>query len=121
MQMNKKVVFSKIVFAAVLLISLAACKNNPADQKAELDKLKKQQSDLLGKIEKLEADIAQSDTSKKEGKVNIVEIRTLATQLFTSYIEVQGKVDADENVTISPEAPGVVIAINVKSGDEVTD
>jgi membrane fusion protein (multidrug efflux system) len=116
----KKVLFSKVVFAAILLINLAACKNNPSDQKAELDKLKKQQSDLLGKIDKLESSIALTDTSKKEEKINMVEVSALAPQLFTSYIEVQGKVDADENVTISPEAAGVVSIINVKAGDEVT-
>jgi membrane fusion protein (multidrug efflux system) len=111
----------KILFvASALLLSIAACKNNPGDKKAELDKLKKQESDLQGKIEKLEAAVSQSDTSTRDEKVSTVEVATLNFRPFTSYIEVQGKVDADDNVTISPETPGIVDVINVKAGDEVS-
>lgn len=111
----------KLLFAAIALSVLTvACTSHSGDKKAELEKLKKQQSDVQGKIEKLEAEIALSDTSKKDEKVNSVAVITLAPQPFTSYIEVQGRVDADENVTISPEAAGVVSTLNVKAGDEVT-
>src|SRR6202007_3226457 len=41
-------------------------------------------------------------------------------QMFKTYIEVQGKVDADENVSLSSEIPGTVTQINVKVGDEVS-
>ncbi len=109
-----------LFLASAILLAFAACKNNSGDKKAELDKLKKQQSDLQGKIEKLEADVAQSDTSAKDEKVSKVAVTSLVPQVFTNYIEVQGKVDADENVTINPETAGVVTKMNVKAGDEVS-
>ena len=44
----------------------------------------------------------------------------LTPQIFKTYIEVQGRIDADENVALSTEVPGTVTKINVKVGDEVT-
>jgi RND family efflux transporter MFP subunit len=43
----------------------------------------------------------------------------LMPQTFKTYIEVQGRIDADENVSLSSEMPGTVTKINVKVGDEV--
>ena len=109
----------KLLFtAATVSIVLFACKNG--DKKAKLEDLKKQMSDLRTKIDTLEADIAKTDTSKKEEKVKMISVTTVTAQAFSSYIEVQGKVDADENVTISPEIGGVVTKVNVKAGEEVS-
>jgi RND family efflux transporter MFP subunit len=43
----------------------------------------------------------------------------LMPQTFKTYIEVQGRIDADENVSLSSEMPGTVTKINVNVGDEV--
>ena len=37
-----------------------------------------------------------------------------------TFIDVQGRVDADENVGLSSEMPGTITKINVKAGDEVS-
>ena len=41
-------------------------------------------------------------------------------QTFTHYIEVQAKVDGDEDVTLSAEMPGTVTSVLVKAGDKVS-
>ncbi|MEY3679177.1 MAG: hypothetical protein RI924_1318, partial [Bacteroidota bacterium] len=39
---------------------------------------------------------------------------------FCSYLQIQGKVDADQNVQVSPEAQGIVTAVFVKPGQQVS-
>ncbi len=104
----------------ILYITLAAmmvaCGGSP-DKKAELEKLRTQKSELETKIATLEEELAKSDTTK-EKLVDVVAM-PLTTQPFKTYIEVQGRIDADENVSLSSEMPGTVTKINVKVGDEV--
>ncbi len=104
----------------ILYITLAAmmvaCGGSP-DKKAELEKLRAQKSELETKIATLEEELAKSDTTK-EKLVDVVAM-PLTMQPFKTYIEVQGRIDADENVSLSSEMPGTVTKINVKVGDEV--
>ncbi|MCC6691176.1 MAG: efflux RND transporter periplasmic adaptor subunit [Bacteroidia bacterium] len=111
----KKVLLS----LGVIVVMFGACKNN-GDKKSQLETIKKQMADLKTQADKLEAEIALTDTSKTEGKVKMVSVTSLTKQVFTNYIQVQGKVDADENVTINPEIPGVITKVNVKVGDEIS-
>ncbi len=104
--------FLYIVIASVLF----AC--GTPDKKAELEKLRKQRTELEGKITALEEELSKTDTTKKE-KITEVVAMELKPQTFKTYIEVQGKVDADENVSLSSEMPGTVTRISVKVGDEV--
>jgi RND family efflux transporter MFP subunit len=113
---------SLIVFATLLL---AACtdsdKKDLESKKKELADDKGQLKDLTQKIETLEKDIARLDTSFKiDQKSKLVEVDELKVQNFKHYIEVQGNVDAEENVTVLPQQPGLVTAIYVKVGDHVS-
>ena len=115
--------FSLIVFSAVLL--LTACrdtdKKDLESKKKELAQDKAELKDLTGKIETLEKEIAKLDTSfKVDQKSKLVQIDELKKVSFQHYIEVQGNVDAEENITALPQQPGIVTAINVKIGDRVT-
>lgn len=104
----------------VLLLSaiaiLAACNNKPKDPKAELEDLKKQQSDITAKITALEAKTGKKD-SVKSTDVSVVEVKTAS---FTNYVQLQGKVDAQDNVTAYPQAPGTITNLYVKAGDHVS-
>ena len=112
--MNKKLV-------ALGLISLmVACKSGDGgDKKTQLEKLKKQREELNTQISKIETELAANDTTKNDKTPNVVAAKVVLTT-FKNYIEVQGKVDADENISISPEIPGMITKINVKVGDEVS-
>lgn len=103
--------------AIVVLASCAAKKSG--DPVAELEKLKKERSELDAKIKSLEATIALNDTTKSsEGE--LVTIGDVVLQPFTHYIELQGKIEADENVTVTPQTPGVIDAVYVHEGQSVT-
>lgn len=108
--MKKYIIFSLLT---ALMISCSA-----PDKKAELDKLKKQQEQLATQIEALEKELAATDTTAK--KINLVEVTPVTPVIFETYINVQGKIDADENVALSSEIPGTITKINVKPGDDVT-
>lgn len=103
----------KILIVSVVLF-LAACGSK--DKKAELVKLKKEQADLSTKIAKLEAEIG----TKKEVVAKDVNVYTVITSEFKNYIEIQGKVDAEQSVQVSPEAIGVITNLFVNIGQSVS-
>jgi membrane fusion protein (multidrug efflux system) len=110
----KKLVLLTVVGA----VFFASC--SQPDKKAELEKLKKQKSELETKITALQEEISKTDTTASKEKLTEVVTTALTPQLFKTYIEVQGKVDADESVSLSTEMPGTITKINVKVGDEVS-
>ncbi len=113
---------SLIVFATLLL---AACtdsdKKDLESKKKLLAEDKGQLKELTAKIETLEKEIAKLDTGfKVDQKSKLITVAELKKENFKHYIEVQGNVDAEENITALPQQPGLVTAIYVKIGDHVT-
>ena len=100
-------------------------KNNLTELRKKLDAKNKEKSDVEAEIRSLEEQIAKLDTGAAELKNSkLVSVSTLAPQNFIHYIELQGKVDANEIVTVMPRtAMGLSTHVNevyVKSGDHVT-
>lgn len=91
------------------------------DKKTELEKLKSESNKTQEKIKSLESEIAKLDPEAgKIQKAKLVAIQTLQPSLFEHFIELQGKVDADNISYITPRGPGgQVKAIYVKQGDFV--
>lgn len=91
------------------------------DKKVALEKLKTDKDKIDSKITSLEKDIAKLDTSAANApKVKLVAVQTLATTDFAHYIELQGRVDAENISYISPRGQGgQVKAVLVKQGDHV--
>lgn len=110
---------NSVIILAITLFIVACGAGNENDKKAQLEKLKKERSALETKIAALEEDIAKTDTTVKDKVIEIlampVEVKT-----FKTYIEIQGRVDADESVYISSGIPGTITKINVKVGNQVT-
>ncbi len=106
----------KILYIPVLLL-LAACAGKPKDKKAELADLKKQQTDINAKITKLQAEIGTKSDSTKNTDVSTVVVKP---SNFVNYVEIQGKVDAQDNVMAYPQSPGTITNIYVKVGQHVS-
>jgi len=107
----------KLIYITLVLSLAAACSNNkPKDKATELADLKKQQADISAKITQLEGEIGKKD-SVKTTDVSAVTVKAMA---FTNYVDIQGKIDAQDNVTAYPQASAVITAINVKVGDHVS-
>lgn len=99
-----------------LAIVMIACGSEP-DKKTELENLKKQESEIRSKIAVLEAQLNEGKDSLQKGIT--VSVVSLKPEIFKNYIDVQGRVDADENIVLSTEMPGTITKINVNAGDEV--
>jgi RND family efflux transporter MFP subunit len=115
---NSTIMIRNTIMTALLTVMLVACggSKNPV---AELDKLKKEREALEIKIALLEEEVAKTDTTKVDKATEVMGI-PVTTAIFRSYIEVQGRVDADESVSITTEMPGTITKINVKVGDHVS-
>ncbi|HSZ73150.1 MAG TPA: efflux RND transporter periplasmic adaptor subunit [Cytophagaceae bacterium] len=105
----------------LLLATVVAYACSAPDKKAELADLKKQRDDLMAQISKLEKEMPK-DTANKENtqKKAIVITSDLVPQLFAHYVEIQGKVDSDQNVRVSPKSGGVVQDVFVERGQTVS-
>jgi len=125
-KLNYMQTVSKISLAAMLTIFLAACgsstketKGELTDKKAQLTKLKGDQEKLAGEIRKLEEEIAKIDPSAV-AKPKLVAISTIGSDSFNHYIDLQGKIDAQNVAMVAPRGQGgVVRAIYVKQGQAV--
>jgi len=96
-----------------LLIFVIACSSS--DKKAKLEKLKKEHDQIASQIAALEKEMK----SGEDVKAAIVSVETLASGTFDHYIEVQGRIDGNENIGVSPRTAGVVTKITAREGDFV--
>jgi membrane fusion protein (multidrug efflux system) len=109
----------KIIALFTVASVIASCsQSGSTDKKTELEKLKKEQAELKEKISKLESELAITDTSKKE-KGKMVAVTDIQPTSFMHYIEVQAKVEGDEDVSLGAEMPGTVTSVLVQPGDHV--
>ncbi len=116
----------KISLTAMLITALASCgsssketKGDLTDKKTQLEKLKNDQEKLADSIKKLEQEVAVLDPSSV-AKPKLVSITSLATQNFTHYIDLQGKVTTNNIFYVAPRGTGgQVKTIYVKQGDFV--
>ena len=104
-----------IYIPAILLMAFAAC-NKPKDKATELADLKKQRSALDIKIDSLQKQLGKKDSVKS---IDVSTV-TVTPGNFTNYVDLQGHIDAQDNVTAYPQAAAVITAIYVKAGDHVS-
>ncbi len=114
---------TSITFLFILLLAfLISCGGKKeGDKKAELQKLKNEQAALNEKISKLELEIAKTNPDSLNVKTKIVEVLVIQPQDFKHFVEIQGSVDAEENVLVSPRTLGVITKILVNEGDKVSE
>jgi RND family efflux transporter MFP subunit len=116
----------KIVSAVLFIFILASCgsgakdkKGDIGDKKVQLEKLRKDKANMDADIKKLEDEIAKLDPTSQE-KTKLVAVAPVTEQDFIHYIDLQGKVDADNAVNVMPRSqPSQVKQVYVKSGDYV--
>lgn len=123
---NHMQIVLKTLLAALFVVSLVACGNSSKDEKGDigakkskLEKLKSEEEKLAGEIKKLEEEIAKSDPAAV-AKPKLVAVATIGTDSFNHFIDLQGKIDAQNVAMVSPRGQGgVVRAVYVKQGQPV--
>jgi len=81
--------------------------------------LKKQEAEIKTKIATLVKDIAKL-SGQKVTNSQLVSVTKITKSSFSHYIDVQAKVDGDENITVNSQVPGTVTKINVSAGATVS-
>lgn len=111
-----------LLFLTLFAVACGETENRSLNKKKEeLAKLKEERKALNDKINKLSAEIALLDSNAEiQSKGKLVVVRNIETQAFTNYIEIMGKVDADQNTNVSPEIGGTLMKIYVQSGQSVS-
>jgi RND family efflux transporter MFP subunit len=103
----------------VLALLVAAC--GGGNKEAQLEALKTKRDKLNQQIEQLETEIAAtSDSASGNNASAFVSIEDIQPEIFSHYIEVQGKLDGDENIAISPEIMGNIVEVSVQVGQRVS-
>lgn len=116
----------KITIASSLVLLLAACggggkeKNGDITElKTKIEKLKKEKSGLDAQLLQLEEQLAKIDPNAAK-QARLVTVDTISMKEFTHFIELQGKIDAQNIAYVAPKGQGgQVRAIFVKQGDNV--
>lgn len=111
-----KAINKAIVLFAI--IAVAASCGKQSDKNTELTKLKKQRDELNIQISKLEKELQALDTTSQIKVIN-VGVTEVKSAEFNHYLEVQGKVDGEENTAVFPSNNAIVTAVFVKQGDMV--
>ena len=110
-----------LLLILAIVSTIAACSSSGAgDKQAQLDSLKKEHQAITDKIKKLEEEIAKEGGVKTPERMLLVSVTEAATQPFAHYIELQGKVDAEDNLVVTPQIPGVIQNVYVKVGQKVS-
>ncbi|RDV15495.1 efflux RND transporter periplasmic adaptor subunit [Pontibacter diazotrophicus] len=106
------------IYAMALVLGLAACTK---DKEAQLAELKESRESLEQEIAELEAELKTGGTTVAAQKKTVpVSVSALEQDTFRHYLEVQGRVDFDQNVLVSAKVPGVLTSVRVQPGDRVS-
>ncbi|MEO5905628.1 MAG: efflux RND transporter periplasmic adaptor subunit [Saprospiraceae bacterium] len=113
--------FSQInILSAIFMVGLfISCSKKPTDDPvAKLAELKDQKAKIEAEITVLETQLAESGVIEK--KFRTVALTELKASPFYHYIDLQGRVDADESVAVTSRMPGALTQVYVKNGDVVS-
>ena len=117
-----------LIPSLMALLFLSSCgrsvKDNEAklnDKKSALEKLKGDKTKNDAAIKKLQDELAILDTaSANSSKIKLVSVAPVTTRDFKHFIDLQGKVDAENISSISPRmGPAQVKAVYVQQGQFV--
>ncbi|QNF34100.1 efflux RND transporter periplasmic adaptor subunit [Adhaeribacter swui] len=102
------------------LVGFTACSKGGGTPEEQLAALKKQQAETQSKIAELEGQVKTTDAAAPTAAAVQVVVQPVEPKTFDHYLEVQGKIDFDQNVTVSPKVPGVLTSVRVAVGDRVS-
>jgi RND family efflux transporter MFP subunit len=101
-----------------MLVLLASCGGGGSqDPAAQLAALKDQKAKLDVQIADLEKQVSATNPATK--KIRTVGLTEIKIAPFRHYIDLQGKVDADESVMATAKMAGSLKRVLVKNGDNV--
>jgi len=118
----KSNIYTNLLLVFAVAAILVACGGGPkTDKKAQLEKLKAEQSKLSQDIAKLEAEIMKENPDAKLNvKSKEVAVAVLAPRTFDHYVQTQGSVESENNILVSAKSAGVITQVFVTEGQKVS-
>ena len=110
----------RILIILTTAVLLSACANTTVEDEAtkrqKLQELKQQVHSIEQQITQLEKELADEQTKEQ------VQIKTqeLVLKKFEHFIDVTAKVEADQDVDVSPESSGIIKEVLITEGQRVT-
>lgn len=115
--MKRSILIQSIVAISTGIL-LTACSATSTDDKAvQLEKLKKEQTEIARKIAALESEMPVDSTMSVKAKE--VDVLVVSGQKFDHYIQTQGLVEAEDNILVSAKSMGVVMQVFTNEGQFV--
>lgn len=111
-----KTIINTILLGFISILIVACGSKDPS---AQLEKLKGQRAELDAQIAELEKQLEGNNTIELKAKDVLVTV--MNPVVFKHYIDVQGTVDAESNIAVQPQMPGVVVKIYVNEGSNVKE
>lgn len=108
-----------LITTLALVILFTSCGSELERKQEELKAKRDELSAIKKEIKTIEEEIVKLDTSKVAEDLPKVFVKPVKKQLFQSFVEVHGVVNSDKNVTVMPEASGVIRSIRVRDGQQV--
>ena len=125
--MQKKNLIILLIAASIFASSCGGSKKeqdaNLNDKRTQLQKLKSEKDKKDAEIIKLQDELSKLDTtSANPSKIKLVAFAPIVTANFDHYIELQGRIDAENSSYISPRGMGgQVKQVLVKSSTVVCE
>ncbi len=118
-----KKTFTSILLMSLMVFVTVSCgkkeDNSLVGKKVQLAELQKEASTLSSKIQALQSEIDKLEPNKEE-KIKTVSVTPVITQNFQHFVEATGRLEAENNVFVSPQTGGALTKVFVKIGDYVT-
>ena len=108
-----------VIAAAIIVVSCSAPAASPENETVKREQLQLYKQELHALKQKIE-DLETELSSGEKDEVVKVNVTVLNAELFEHFIEVTGKVEAEQDVDVSPETAGVIMEVYVKEGDKVS-
>jgi len=107
----------KLLIITSMVVLASACNmNSPEMLEQQLKKKKDQVRELNDQIASLEEQLAQNPGEEVAAFLVPVSVKAMDPQSFEHYIEITGKLEAEEDAFISPEMNGQIDKIYVREG-----
>jgi membrane fusion protein, multidrug efflux system len=104
----------------IALFVFSCSEENKKDKlKADLKAKQEEFEKLRKEITQIRMELVSMDsTGGSKGKP--VKLQTVALTPFAHSIDIQGRIDAEQSVTVGPQMPGLIRRVNVQAGDKVS-
>lgn len=111
----------KLAVLALIVFFASCSRENPEAIQKQLISYKDKVNDLNNKIADLEQKLETMGDSAVEESGTVVKIKEVRPETFKHFVEISGKVIANDEAMLSAETNGKVSQLHIKEGDYVTE